>query len=997
MRAKRILIALFVMSLLLWPVTGMSHALSSDEVNNSGIRINEVMPCPSPGQYAWVELYRPRAPFSLFLPTLLHGTGGLESTGFGSAAPEAQLLDISGWQISDEDGHAYTIPAALPPVPYNTFVLIHFDGQGPGADDYDFSDGVAVLHTPPGLVNIFDDEADQVALYASSEHTPSTIRDFVAYGGPSGEDASTAIAAGLWSPDRWVSLYIGSGAEAEGTRILDRSFGLYPGHSNQGPDDWAVYQDNDLSPGAANPVPHAYWATVTDGAVMGSDGFALGWALTPGAAYHLQMDDDPAFGSPVVDTILDEPRYAPDTPPPPGTYWWRVRSILGPGEASAWSTPARVTIIPVAEGDSSSSEGMRAVQQTVLPITWLRQRKDSPLLCLDGDNEGNPSAPSPKETWDAVHPDAIYVHGRNNCVRASIAMIVTNYGGNLSQDRLSYRLFENWGHPIEDRWSGVGLGEPAHDLGHDTPTFVCGGDGSSARTLLAWALGVNNSAIDYHGGKPSFAQIRNWIDNGRPVMRFHSGHQTVIGGYRVLNDGTQQIRLFDPWSGLTWQNYNSLDITCYYVAPASASNVRSDEPGIWHDADGDGIMDWDEVNRFHTDPTSPDTDADWVQDKQDIREYVFDNGGHYSLRSADIDGDGLRKELDADNDNDGSVDGCEDTNYNGKYEASLGETDNFNASSHQACVPRFDILQPTQANPTNAGAYNNPDKILIQVKTATPPSSPVTYTPADFDVKIGGQTGTVIAVYRVFDTHFLVVSPPTQSSADYYDLQVTLQSTQSDTETRAVYYLPQLRADQMLIIDRSGSMSSYGKMDAAKNAARAFIDHANVGDMIGVASFASSASVNYSLATITGSTEWNAAKAAVNGLSAGGTTALGQGAQTGYNQITSKGQSDHDWAMVLLSDGMENVTPYWSDSSVSGVIVPSRVVVHTVALGRDADEMLLASIAGQTGGTFYEAGTDILPSSASGTGSGSTPEAMPGPNLSNTLPNRLADVYKGVG
>ena len=959
--------------------------------NQPAVRINEVMPRPGPGQHDWVELHRPRAPFTIFLPAVRRGAGGGAIAVAELAAPNSLDADISGWQIGDEDGHNYTIPAALPPLPRGAFVLIHFDGLGAAADDYDFSDGKAVLHTPAGLADIFEDQADQVALYAGSSHNPETLRDFVAYGGPPGQDADVAVAAGLWPPDGWVSLHIGSGAEAVGEVTPNRSTGLYPGHTNAIPDDWAVYQGDDLTPGAENPVPRAYWATTADGAVMGSDGFALGWAWVPGAAYQLQMDDDPAFGSPLVDVILDQPRYVPAPPPPPGTYWWRVRAILGPGQMAAWSAPIRVTVIAVVESFAAGDQALTAVEQVVLPITWLRQRKDSPLLCLDGDNEGNPAAPAPKETWDAMHPDAIYVHGRNNCVRASIAMIVTNYGGNLSQDRLSYQLLENWGSPIENQGE---VSNPRVDLGHDRTTLVCGGDGSNGGRLLAWALGINLGDFTYQYAKPTFAQVRNWIDAGRPIMRFHSGHQTVIGGYRTLGDGTQQVRLFDPWSAVTWETYSGVNITCYYVPPAAAPGVRSDEPGIWTDADGDGMMDWDEQNRFYTQATSPDSDEDWVQDKQDIREYVFDNAGNYNLRAVDFDGDGDRKELDADNDGDGAVDGCEDTNTNGKYEAALGETDNFNAASHQACVPQFEILQPTQSTPVNAGAYDNPDKILVQVRTATPPSSPVVYAAGDFDVAIGGLDSSVIAVYQVLDTHFLVVSPHTQPVADHYDLEVTLQGTQSDSETRAVYYLPKLRADQVLVIDRSGSMSDYDKMDAAKNAARAFIDHTNVDDMIGVVSFASSAGPlpDYPLTPITGDPEWDAAKTAVNGLAAGGATALGQGALLGYNQILAGGQADHDWAMALLSDGMENVTPYWADAAVSGVIVPSRVIVHTVALGRDADRTLMAAIAGSTGGTPYEAGVDILPLVTAASAA-----APPGPNLPSTLPNRLADVYKAIG
>jgi hypothetical protein len=101
------------------------------------------------------------------------------------------------------------------------------------------------------------------------------------------------------------------------------------------------------------------------------------------------------------------------------------------------------------------------------------------------------------------------------------------------------------------------------------------------------------------------------------------------------------------------------------------------------DSDGDGVCDFDERNRFNLTYNDPDTDDDLVRDLPDIREYVFDASGSYSLRGADFDGDGLRKERDPDNDysqNNGLIDGCEDSDRDGRYEAGLGETDNFRAS-----------------------------------------------------------------------------------------------------------------------------------------------------------------------------------------------------------------------------------------------------------------------------------------------------------------------------
>ncbi len=140
------------------------------------VRINEVMPRPSSGGHDWVELHRARASFVHFLPVLSKRAGANAAAESVSLAEPFADPDISGWQISDQDDHNYTIPAALPPAPVGTFIVIHFDGLGPGADDYSFADGVAHLHTPAGLADIFDDEADQVALYTGSTHNPATIR-----------------------------------------------------------------------------------------------------------------------------------------------------------------------------------------------------------------------------------------------------------------------------------------------------------------------------------------------------------------------------------------------------------------------------------------------------------------------------------------------------------------------------------------------------------------------------------------------------------------------------------------------------------------------------------------------------------------------------------------------------------------------------------------------------------------------------------------------------
>jgi hypothetical protein len=51
-----------------------------------------------------------------------------------------------------------------------------------------------------------------------------------------------------------------------------------------------------------------------------------------------------------------------------------------------------------------------------------------------------------------------------------------------------------------------------------------------------------------------------------------------------------------------------------YPAPAA----RAQEPQVSKDSDGDGLVDFDENERFRTAPNNKDSDKDGVPDKEDI-------------------------------------------------------------------------------------------------------------------------------------------------------------------------------------------------------------------------------------------------------------------------------------------------------------------------------------------------------------------------------------------
>jgi len=92
------------------------------------------------------------------------------------------------------------------------------------------------------------------------------------------------------------------------------------------------------------------------------------------------------------------------------------------------------------------------------------------------------------------------------------------------------------------------------------------------------------------------------------------------------------------------------------------------------------------------------------------------------------------------------------------------------------------------------------------------------------------------------------------------------------------------------------------------------------------------------------------AKAAITSLSAGGFTSIGDGLQFGQDQLTSSGTPEHAWAIVLLSDGLENEPAYVADVLPT---IPDKTDVYAIALGTDADEALMQDIATETGGQYY--------------------------------------------
>lgn len=187
-------------------------------------------------------------------------------------------------------------------------------------------------------------------------------------------------------------------------------------------------------------------------------------------------------------------------------------------------------------------------------------------------------------------------------------MVDSYYGGHLSQDRIAYHVY----HEV------LNYPSPQDDLGHGHGVV-----GVSVPQLLRWSL---NGEYDVrYNGKPDFSDIVYLIDRNHPIIRdedLPSHPITVIDGYDT--DG-QMVHLIDPLTGVESKvPYDSLSVFVAWVVIGIPTEVRSDEPTIWMDSDGDGVVDFDEINRFHTDPYNNDTYGVGIDDKTMIKLIYID-------------------------------------------------------------------------------------------------------------------------------------------------------------------------------------------------------------------------------------------------------------------------------------------------------------------------------------------------------------------------------------
>jgi hypothetical protein len=302
----------------------------------------------------------------------------------------------------------------------------------------------------------------------------------------------------------------------------------------------------------------------------------------------------------------------------------------------------------------------------------------------------------------------------------------------------------------------------------------------------------------------------------------------------------------------------------------------------------------------------------------------------------------------------------------------------------------FTIIEPSMTQPTFAGSSVTGSPVLVRLSGA----AQLDVSPANLAISVDGvplsPAQIPVPATQVAGETWAVISPGPKPKG-CYAMTATLTTPTgiaaiepqslcyADDETHAF--------DRVLAIDQTNSMnfdgttglSSPAKMEAAKAAAKFFVDLSNPIDQIGVISFQRRdqdgdgtivdpdelAEPQFSLvAAGEGANDQRpAARAAIDHIFPdtspgffGPETSAGAGLVEARDMLNAVAMPGHTHNIVLLTDGLENYPPFWTAAGPGGPLQPDfaagTVRVDTLGIGQDADDELLQDMAAQTGGEF---------------------------------------------
>ena len=323
----------------------------------------------------------------------------------------------------------------------------------------------------------------------------------------------------------------------------------------------------------------------------------------------------------------------------------------------------------------------------------------------------------------------------------------------------------------------------------------------------------------------------------------------------------------------------------------------------------------------------------------------------------------------------------------------------------RGCVdPTLIIKNPTTTMTEMVGNAANPRKFIVRLRVQGADGSSVAgLLASDFTVQLrkagGGPllNASIINSAYVQDDYWLLVRPPNNGDGAedgaFYDLIVSLGS-QSDTENSAVLYVKRTQ-DVVVVLDRSGSMTTADKIQAARNAANLFVNELGAQDQGAFVAFDTDATLREPLAPVgngPGSHRADLEVAIANEVPLNWTS-IGDGMKTAATEHDANGIAENLCSFILLSDGYENEPAMWAD--VKDDVTDNGCAIHSIALGPEANEVLMQQIAASVPGGSYDYAntTGAVPSLSAQSPAAATASVLTWQNhLSRVYDNKAAQV-----
>ncbi len=158
-----------------------------------------------------------------------------------------------------------------------------------------------------------------------------------------------------------------------------------------------------------------------------------------------------------------------------------------------------------------------------------------------------------------------------------------------------------------------------------------------------------------------------------------------------------------------------------------------------------------------------------------------------------------------------------------------------------------------------------------------------------------------------------------------------------------------------LVIDRSGSMQSQGKINHVKDALKAFIKGLRPKDYVSIIAYDSRASI---ILKSTKVEKIEALESIISGIRANGSTNLNDGLTLGYKEVWANYNPKYTNKVILFTDGIANVGVTDIEDIVENSFVFNKkgIDVSTIGLGNNLNYQLLQQLAKKGRGSNHFVG-----------------------------------------